>query len=94
MRVSLCFPIYLIYTLFYKQHFYNQRQAEIGGKKIIQMLSNTLRLNVCHLKVIHFLQPSCYPKIIIGHILKNKQKNKCVCIYTINHNENEDENEK
>ena len=94
MRVSLFFSIYLIYTLFYKQHFYKQRQAEIGGKKVVQMLSNTLTLNVCYLKVIHFLQPRYYSKIIIGHILKNKQKNKCVCIYTINHNENENENEK
>ena len=40
------------------------------------MLSNTLRLNFCYLKIIHILHPP-YPKII-GHILKNKQKNKCV----------------
>ena len=39
---------------FYKQHFYNQRQAEIG-KKIKQMLSNTLRLNFCYSEIIRIL---------------------------------------
>ena len=42
------------------------------------MLSNTLRLNFCYLKIIHIL----YPKII-GHILGNQQKKKCICIYGI-----------
>ena len=44
------------YMLFYiyKQHFYKQRPAEIR-KKIKQMLSNTLRLNFCYLKIIHIL---------------------------------------
>ena len=32
------------YTLFYKQHFHKQCQAEIG-KKLSKMLSNTLGLN-------------------------------------------------
>ena len=41
------------------------------------MLSNTLRLNFCYLKIIHILHPK-----IIGNILKNKQ-NKCVCIHEI-----------
>ena len=44
----------VVTRLFYKQHYYKQRQAEIG-KKIKQMLSNTLRLNFCYLKIIHIL---------------------------------------
>ena len=65
-------------------------------KKIKQMLSNTLKLNFSHLKIINTLHPCCYPKII-GHILNNTQKNICVCMHKIlmiNHNENKDENEK
>ena len=38
---------------FYKQQFYKQRQAEIG-KKIKQMLSNTLRLNFCFIHTLSF----------------------------------------
>ena len=68
------------YTFFflYKQHFYNQSQAEIG-KKIQKMQSNILRLNFCYLKIIHILHHRYHPKII-GHTLKNKRKNTCVCI--------------
>ena len=73
-----------ITRFFYKQHFYKQRQAEVG--KIKQMLSNTLRLNFCCLKIIHILHPRYYPKITV-HILKNKQKKKYVW-------KNKDENEK
>ena len=68
-------------TLFYNQHFYKQRQAEID-KKVKHMLSNTLRLNFCFLKIIHILHPRYRPKII-GHIIKSKPKNKCVCIHEI-----------
>ena len=68
-------------TLHYKQHFCKQRQSEIG-KKIKQMLSNTLRLNFWHLKIIGILHPR-YHLTITGHILKNKQKNKHLCIYEI-----------
>ena len=50
--------------------------------KIKQMLTNTLRLNFCYLKIIHILHPH-YPPKIIGHILTNKQNNKCFCIYEI-----------
>ena len=46
------------------------------------MLSNTLRLRFCYLKIIHILHPRYHQKII-EHILKNKQKNKCVCIHEI-----------
>ena len=66
------------------------------AKKIKQILSNTLKPNFCHLKIIHILHPRYYPKII-GHILNNKQKNMCVCMHKIlmiNHNENIDENKK
>ena len=60
------------------------------------MLSNTLRLNFCYLKIIHIFHPRYHPKVI-GHILKSNQKNK-VCPYswdyTTNHDEKEDKNEK
>ena len=46
------------------------------------MLSNTLRLNFCHLKNVRISHPLYQPRII-GHILKNKQKNKCVCLHEI-----------
>ena len=45
--------------------------------KIKQMLSNTMRLNLCYLKIIHILPLNSHPTIIVN-ILKNKQKNKCV----------------
>ena len=61
--------------------FYGQHQAEIG-KKIKQMLSNTLRLNFYYLKIIHILHPRYHPKTI-GHILRNKQTYKWVCIHEI-----------
>ena len=66
---------------FYKQHFYNQRQAEIG-KKIKQMLSNTLRWNFCYLRIIYILHPRYHPNII-RYILKNKQRNMCICIHEL-----------
>ena len=69
----------LNYTLFYRKHFYKQRQAEIGIK---QMLSSTLRLNFCFFKIVHIILLSYHPKII-GHIIKNKQENKCVSFYVI-----------
>ena len=50
--------------IFYKQHFYKQRQAEIGKK-----LSKCLRLNFCYLKIIYILHPGCHPKKL-GQILK------------------------
>ena len=46
------------------------------------MLSITLSLNFCDLKIIHILHPRCHPKRI-KHILKNKQKNKYVHIHEI-----------
>ena len=46
------------------------------------MLSNTLRLNFCYLKIIHILHPHYHPEII-RHSLKHKRKNKCVCIHEI-----------
>ena len=66
-----------ITRFFYKQHFYKQRLAEIGKN-----LSNTLRLNICYLKIIHILHPRKHPNIK-GSTRKNKQKNKCVCIHDI-----------
>ena len=46
------------------------------------MLSNTLRLRFCYLKIIYILHQRYHPKVI-GHILKSKQKNKCVCFHEI-----------
>ena len=43
------------------------------------MLCNTLKLDFCHLKIIHVVHRPYHPKII-GHILKNKQNNKFACI--------------
>ena len=42
------------------------------------MLSNTLRLNLCYLKIIHILHPRYHPKVI-WPILENVQNSKCVC---------------
>ena len=72
---------YLKYTLFYKQHFYKQRQAEIG-KKLKQKPSSALRLNFHFLKTIRFLHPRYCP-IILGDILKTCAKNKCVCFIKV-----------
>ena len=44
------------------------------------MLSNTLRVKVCYLKIINILHTCYHPKISVS-ILKNEQKNKCVCIH-------------
>ena len=46
------------------------------------MLSNTMRLKFCYLKIIHILYEHYHPKII-GHILKNKQKSRYVCNHEI-----------
>ena len=46
------------------------------------MLSNALRMNFCHMKIIYTFHLRYYPNII-GHILGNKQKNNCVCIHDI-----------
>ena len=70
------------YTLFYKQHFYKQHQAEIGKKNVKQTLSNTLKLHFWYFKIIHILHPCHHPEII-GHILKTTQKNKYVCIHEV-----------
>ena len=62
-----CCYLCLFTRFFYKIHFYKQRQAEIG-KKMKQMLSNTLRLNFCYLKIIRLFHSK-----ITGDILKNLQ---------------------
>ena len=62
----------------------------MNWQKIKQMLSNTLRLKYCYLKIIHILHSHYHPKIL-GHALKNKQKNM---YYTSNHDGNKDENGK
>ena len=67
-----------MYTDFFfiKQHFYKQRQDEIG-KKIKQLLSN-----FCYLKIIHIFRSHYHPKMI-GHTLKNKQNNMYLYIHEI-----------
>ena len=59
------------------------------------MLSNTLRLNFCYLKMIRFFH-TCYHQEIIGDILKmyKKQERLFKRGYMINDNENEAKNEK
>ena len=54
-------------------------------QKIKQMLSNTLRLNFCYLKIIHILH-SRYCLKIIGHILKISKRTSLSWDFTINHN--------
>ena len=51
-------------------------------QKIKEMLSKTLRLNFCYLKIIHIFHQGYHPKVI-QRIIKNKQKNKCVFIHEI-----------
>ena len=47
------------------------------------MLSNTVRLNFCYLKVIHILHQRYHQKVMAVHILKTNQENKAVCIHRI-----------
>ena len=84
----------LRYALFHKQRFYKQREGW-NWQKIKQLLSNTLSLNFCYLKIIHILYPS-YRLKIIKYIIK-KDKRTSVSVFTrlhVNPNVNEDENEK
>ena len=67
----------VILAFFYKQLLYKQSQFEIG-KKTKQILSNTLRLNLWYLKIIHILHAN-----ITENILKEQVKNKCVSIHEI-----------
>ena len=55
------------------------------------MLSNSLRLNFCYFKIIHFLHPRYYSKII-GDILKKCTK-KQVCLFERNYMIKDNENE-
>ena len=82
-----------IHAFLYKQHFYKQRQAEIGKKKKLKKAQKYPRSNF--LKIIRCLRPRCHPKTI-GDILKNVKTNKCISFYdvTINDNENETESKK
>ena len=47
------------------------------------MLSSTLRLNFCYLKIIHILHPRYHHPEIIRYTLQNKQKNLYVYIHEI-----------
>ena len=85
----------LIYLAPNTRFFISNAKLTKNWQKIKQMLSYTLRLNFCYLKIIHIPHTSHNPKTI-RHILKNKQKNKSVCFQEIVRliNENGDENEK
>ena len=69
-----------IHAFFYKQHFYKQRQIEIG-KKSSKCWATPWGWNSAIWKLLSF-HPRYYLKII-GYLLKNKQKNKCVFIHEI-----------
>ena len=72
-----------IIPCFYKQRFYTQHQVET-----CKMSSNSLRLNLCYLKIMRFLHSCCHPKLI-WDILRNVLKTKasvlmrlCDCSWT------------
>ena len=69
-----------LHAFFIGDTFISKARLKLAKNK--QMLKNTLRLNLCYLKILHILHSRC-PPTIIGHILKNKQKNKCVCFLEI-----------
>ena len=77
-------PLRIMHAFFISSFFITN--ARLILVKIKQILSNTLRLKFCYLKIVDIFHSRFHPKIIV-HILKNKQKTKYVC-------ENEDENEK
>ena len=66
---------------FISNTFINNARLKLA-KKINQILRCILRVNSYYLKIIHILYP-CYYPIIIGHILKNKEKNRCVCFHKL-----------
>ena len=61
-----------IHAFFISNTFISNARLKLAKKE--QMLSNTLRLNFCYLKIIHILHSRCHPEII--YILKNKEKNQ------------------
>ena len=70
----------ILHGFFISHTFISKARLKFAKNK--QMLSITLRLDFCYLKIIHIINLPYHPKII-GHILKNKQNNKCVCIHEI-----------
>ena len=81
-----------LHAFFYRQHFYQQLQAEIWQKL---KMSNTLSLNFCYLKIFCFFHPLYHPKIIedILKMYKN-QLRLSYWHYMINDNEYDVENKK
>ena len=79
MNLGLSTLIYLAPNtrFFISNTFIRNARLTKNWQKIKQMLSYTLRLNFCYLKIIHIPHTSHNPKTI-RHILKNKQKNKCL----------------
>ena len=85
--VSYRFNFYVVHAFLYKQHFYKQRQAEIGKK-----FSNAKQTSEVEFLLLFSFFIRYHPKII-EHILKNK-KTKCLYSWGYNRSENDDENEK
>ena len=70
----------LLHAFFISNNLISNTRLKLA-KKIKQKLSNTLRLNVCHLKIIHFLHSCYHPKLC--EMFKKCVKKKCVCFNDI-----------
>ena len=79
-----------LHAFFISNTFINM--SSWNWQKIKQKLSNTVKLNFCFLKFIHFHHASYLPKSA-GDNLKNIQKQVGLFNEVINDNENEAENE-
>ena len=64
-----------LHAFFYKQHFYEQHQAEIQAK-------NQAKAKLLQFKIFHFLHPRYHLKIM-EYILKKVQLSKCICFNDI-----------
>ena len=76
---------YNVQPLYYSKPSYFWDSRVTPGwyrQKFKKMLSNTLRLNFCYLKIIHIFHPPYHPKTI-GPILKNKQMKMYAFIHEI-----------
>ena len=59
----------ILHAFFISNTFISNARLKLT-KKIKQMLSNTLRLSFCYLKIIHIFHQRYYPKVI-EDILEN-----------------------
>ena len=65
----------MLHALFISNTFTSNTRLKLAKNQA--KLSNTLRLDLCYLKIICYLNPRYHPKVI-GNILKKVQKSKCV----------------